>query len=358
MSGRNEKDSRDWRELKANRRKQKQEELLTSLGNVKSDEHNSPAKHLKLSSENAGRQYTISIALPGSILDNAQSLELRTYLVGQIARAAVVFSIDEIIVFDESGMMTKDPNLSATSAKVQANIQMIHILQYLECPQYLRKTLFPRHKNLQFAGLLNPLDSPHHMRRDSDCEFREGVVLDKPVQHGHGSYVDVGLTKEVQLDRKLVPGVRVTVQLEPLTKGSFGKMRQGIAVSCSMPSTKSGLYWGYRARLASSLGAVFSDSPYEGGYDLTIGTSERGKSVDNFALPKFRHMLVVFGGLHGLEASLDADSELDAEDPSELFHHYLNTCPGQGSRTIRTEEAILITLSALRMKLASLTTVL
>lgn len=70
-----------------------------------------------------------------------------------------------------------------------------------------------------FLGLLNPLDSPHHMRLDSDCEFREGVVLDKPVQHGHGSYVDVGLTKEVQIDRKLVPGVRVTVQLEPLTKG-------------------------------------------------------------------------------------------------------------------------------------------
>lgn len=78
-----------------------------------------------------------------------------------------------------------------------------------------------------------------------------------------------------------------------IVSGSFGKMRQGIAVSCSMPSTKSGLYWGYRARLASSLGAVFTDSPYDGGYDLTIGTSERGKSVDNFALPKFRFVILL-----------------------------------------------------------------
>lgn len=50
-----------------------------------------------------------------------------------------------------------------------------------------------------------------------------------------------------------------------------------------------------------------------------------------------RHMLVVFGGLQGLEASVDADLNLDATDPSLLFDMYLNTCPGQGSRTIRTE---------------------
>lgn len=35
----------------------------------------------------------------------------------------------------------------------------------------------------------------------------------------------------------------------------------------------------------------------------------------------------------------------------QLFHFYVNTCPQQGSRTIRTEEAILISLSCLREKL-------
>lgn len=51
----------------------------------------------------------------------------------------------------------------------------------------------------------------------------------------------------------------------------------------------------------------------------------------------FRHLLVVFGGLQGLEASVDTDQNLDVTDPSVLFDLYLNTCPGQGSRTIRTE---------------------
>lgn len=50
-----------------------------------------------------GRPYTVSVAVPGSVLDNAQSPELRTYLAGQIARACVVFCVDEIIVFDEDG---------------------------------------------------------------------------------------------------------------------------------------------------------------------------------------------------------------------------------------------------------------
>ena len=58
--------------------------------------------------------------------------------------------------------------------------------------------------------------------------------------------------------------------------------------------------------------------------------------------------MIVFGGLQGLEASLESDESLNAMDPSSLFHHYINTCPDQGSRTIRTEEALLITMAALR----------
>lgn len=46
---------------------------------------------------------TVSIAVPGSILENAQSAELRTYLAGQIARAACIFRVDEVVVFDDYG---------------------------------------------------------------------------------------------------------------------------------------------------------------------------------------------------------------------------------------------------------------
>lgn len=37
---------------------------------------------------------------------------------------------------------------------------------------------------------------------------------------------------------------------------------------------------------------------------------------------------------------------LEERIATQLFDHYINTCPEQGSRTIRTEEALLISLAA------------
>lgn len=51
--------------------------------------------------QQCGRSWTVSIAVPSSIVDNAQSPELRSYLVGQIARCLVIYNIDEIVVYDE-----------------------------------------------------------------------------------------------------------------------------------------------------------------------------------------------------------------------------------------------------------------
>lgn len=52
----------------------------------------------------------------------------------------------------------------------------------------------------------------------------------------------------------------------------------------------------------------------------------------------------------GIEATVDADEslQLPGSDSSALFDMWVNTCPGQGSRTIRTEEAVLITLARMR----------
>jgi len=103
-------------------------------------------------------------------------------------------------------------------------------------------------------------------------------------------------------------------------------------------------YWGYTTRIAESVTAALQ-APYEEGYDLILGTSDRGDPVPS-SLPAFHHALIVFGGLAGLEDILDSD-ESSLKDPRQLFHHYLNLCPSQGTRTIRTEEAVLIALATL-----------
>ncbi|WVZ63562.1 hypothetical protein U9M48_013185 [Paspalum notatum var. saurae] len=114
---------------------------------------------------------TVSIAVAGSIIDNAQSLELATLLAGQIARAATVFRIDEVVVFDSTPAAEKG---GAGDGEESGARFLARILEYMETPQYLRRRLFPMHKNLKFVGLLPPLDAPHHVRKHEWSEFREG----------------------------------------------------------------------------------------------------------------------------------------------------------------------------------------
>ncbi len=93
----------------------------------------------------------------------------------------------------------------------------------------------------------------------------------------------------------------------------------------------------------------------QGGYDLRIGTSERGsvQPAGALALPAFRHALVALGGPAGLVAALAADPAPPAAAAPDAFGRWLNVCPGQGSRTIRTEEAALIALTYLAPALAA-----
>ncbi len=68
-------------------------------------------------------------------------------------------------------------------------------------------------------GLLNPLACPHHLSVDDDSPYRETAVLDKPVRDGRGSYVNAGLRQDVQIDKQIQPGVRVTVRMSHRGEG-------------------------------------------------------------------------------------------------------------------------------------------
>lgn len=85
------------------------------------------------------------------------------------------------------------------------------------------------------------------------------------------------------------------------------------------------------------------------GYDLTVGTSERGswRPANKFHLRPYKHLLVAFGGPEGLECHFEDDQSVADKQPEQVFDMYINTCGDQGSRTIRSEEAILISLTYL-----------
>lgn len=348
---------KNWKEYNRRQkelRKQWREEKLTKRSR-KDEAQNEIEKHVE-SVKYERDICTVSIAVPGSILENAQSPELRTYLAGQIARAACIYRVDEIIVFDDKGEITEDEKRKIRKGDILGEarigcLQLARILQYLECPQYLRKYFFPIHKDLEYTGLLNPLNAPHHLKQDDQSLYREGIVTNKPIKNGRGSQVNIGLRNEVHVDKVLMPKLRVTVKI-PEGQPNPKKL-QGIVVPPTMPRMETGVYWGYTVKLVKNLTDILTNCQYKNGYDLMIGTSDKGTPIDEIEAKslEYHHCLIVFGGIAGLEATVEADPNLNVDDPSLIFHKYLNTCPQQGTHTIRTEEAILITLAELRTKI-------
>ncbi|EAY93270.1 hypothetical protein OsI_15078 [Oryza sativa Indica Group] len=159
--------------------------------------------------------------------------------------------------------------------------------------------------------------------------------------------------RNVLVEQMLEPGKRVTIAMG--TNRDITTACKRKIVSPSSPRDEMELYWGYKVRYASNLGGVFSDSPYKEGYDYIIGTSEHGKIISSseLILPSFRvaafGALAPFnciGGLAGLEECIEEDRNLKGKGVDDVFNTYLNTCPSQGSRTIRTEGFVPILTEA------------
>ncbi|KAI1263504.1 DUF171-domain-containing protein [Xylariaceae sp. FL1019] len=302
-----------------------------------------------------GREWTVSVAIPGSVISTCRRDDQRTNIVSHIARALSVFSIDEVVVFDDSPLDSRVKNVDPAmyTGDVDPCGYVDHLLQYLEMPPFMRRTLLPLHPNLKQAGLMASLDIPSHPHQTDWLPYCEGVTTSGGTRTGSGTLVDVGRKDPVTIAEDVPPKTRITLRID---ESDYGK---GEPVDPATPRTEGGYYWGFAVRRCASLSAVFEECSYEGGYDMSIGTSERGLTIQE-AFParkqepaNFNHLLLVFGGPRGLEYAAENDSSLNEMGivrgkTKELFDHWINILPGQGSRTIRTDEALFIGLSGLR----------
>lgn len=301
----------------------------------------------------AARDWTISIAVPTSIITDCVTREQRTTTAGRIARAMAIFSVDEVVIYDDSAVDQRPASFDpeAYTGDTDPAHFLEHLLTYLETPPFMRKILFPIHPNLRSQGLLPSLDMPHHPHKDEWLPYREGIALEVPTKSGKGTVVDIGMPSTVEVDEEIPPKTRVTLKMP---EDTFGKPEP---VHPTAPRTDGGYFWGYSVRKAKSLSDVFTGSAYKDGYDLSIGTSERGQTLSR-TFPdqtpaNFTHMLIVFGGPRGLEFAAMNDPELGqmgiaGARTKELFDHWVNVLPNQGTRGIRTDESFLIALTGLR----------
>jgi methyltransferase len=275
----------------------------------------------------------VSIAIPASVISDTPHLREKTSKIGSIARSAAIFRVDEIIVYPDNSKLDQRRDLDFISL----------LLNYLETPQYLRKALFKLEPDLQYAGILPPLRTPHHplsgkIKHLTVGEYREGLVIS---ERKDGLVVDIGVQQPVLLrQRQFRVGERLTVQV----------VKVGEAVEVQ-PVSRSDVpqYWGYTVKAEKgSFGQLLKESDF----NLKVATARIGDNFMDVAgqinerWVNSNNVLVAFGapsrGLH----EIVADEGLKLQ---EITDFVVNTVPDQGTATVRAEEALLATLAIFNM---------
>jgi predicted SPOUT superfamily RNA methylase MTH1 len=283
--------------------------------------------------ESVGRfERALSVALPASLVSDTPHLREKTAKLGLIARACAIFGVNEIIIYPDDA-----------KRDLKADIDLCtELFRYLETPQYLRKRLYGLRPSFRFTGILPPLQSPHHnvprsMAESKLGDMRVGVVISR---HSGIMEVDAGLERPVTCSGDLPIGTRLTVRVTELGKTLTGEI---------VDESKIHIYWGYRVRRTKSrLASLLEKERYE----LKIGTSRYGTQVQDVwseisrSLGSVKSVLIVFGSPKlGLKDVLGQDGV----DVDAVFDFFINTVPEQSVSTVRTEEAVLITLGLLNM---------
>ncbi len=267
------------------------------------------------------------VAIPNSSLSDEQTRRDKTIKIGQLARACSVFRVKRIYIYHDllSHFEREDPVLLKT------------VLRYLDTPQYLRKALYPRMRQLEYAGILHPIKAPHHKPPEDIKKVKAGDVRTGVLAKVKGQlFVEVGLGSLVPFVGKGFEGKKVNVKfISP-----YPRLK---AVEATEEDISE--YWGYEVKEVPSLSKLLASvenaeiviTSRRGSYFKNVETKlvERAKAAKN--------ILVVFGapkyGVHDILAKEGASIKQQ--------EFVINMFPNQATETVRLEEALLGTLAIL-----------
>lgn len=263
------------------------------------------------------RRKPLLVFIPASVLSVEPSLELKTVKAGVIARALAAFRVDEVVVYTDEDSEMEDVRLLGL------------LLSYAETPPHLRRVVYPLMPELSAAGLMPPLRTYSH---EPPGKPRRGDLIE--------GYIDPERPCRVFLGRQLG-----WWRLRPCRDRGAGR----VAVRILDPSKRlveeaswGEYYPGYRVRSEKNLRSAIEYATSRG--LALIATSRRGSCADQGILCDVsreyhrRGAAVFFGGpKRGL-------FEMEGFRPED-FDFILNTIPSQGVKTVRTEEALWVSLS-------------
>jgi len=211
------------------------------------------------------------------------------------------------------------------------------ILKFQQTPPYLRRELFPVDPDLAFTGILPPLRTANHpdKKQPETGSIRDAIV----VSTGESSKVNAGFLEPITVNARLKPKTIVTIRLKKAPPGLEGEIVDPAGLA---------IYWGIQVtREQRALGQILKRS----GHDLTISTSREGTDIREVTHPlqerwkSSKNPIILFGSpAEGISKILARTNDTL---PSDSFN--INTIPGQGTETVRTEEAVLGTLALLNV---------
>ena len=266
-----------------------------------------------------------TIAIPDSAVSDSSDLRTKTEKLFQISRIAAIFKVEEILIYH-------DPFLKPSHAKRERR-KIVNILRYIECPQYLRKRLIPLSRDTAAVGILSPLAIPHHTRTKDlkENEVREAAIFlnqNKVVAAVGGlELLDVIGWKKSLKEKTL----RVTVKIIKEDNRFYAKI-------VSKPPQNT--YWGYKVNFSDNVisKALLNRNDYK------IATSRSCKPLNEIKGQegKGKNLLVAFGSpYHGIPEIL----RTERKKMSDVFDTCFSTLNKYGTRSLRLEEAMMITFS-------------
>jgi predicted SPOUT superfamily RNA methylase MTH1 len=267
------------------------------------------------------------VAIPDSAISEEQTARDKNLKIANFARACSIFRVKTIFIYHDS--LSKSQKDDFKLIKI--------ILQFLDTPQYLRRYLYPHMDELKYAGILPPIQTPHHKAKENLKYIRVGDVRVAVIVKVKGQYfAEVGLDFPVPFAGSAHEGEKINVKFI----SAYPNLK---AIKARDADIKE--YWGYEVKEVMSLSKLITAIENT----QVIITSRKGtyfRKVETKLLERIKNaknLLIIFGApRHGVQEILFKEGF-----NLKSVEFIVNMFPDQGTETVRLEEAIIGTLAIL-----------
>ncbi len=278
------------------------------------------------------RQNKITIFLPNNLLENEDTLLLKTIKIGIFSRLFTIFRVDEVIFYENQ-------------AKKSDKTLLKELFHYLNRAPYLRKYV-KKKDNLKFVGVLPPIQSPNHLGIKMDnIEYKEGIIID---------LINKTELKEIKIDigdeKPRIIELN-SISCEKLKKNDIITVKiEDNQIIFENPENQ-GFFWRYNTIISNETIKNLLEN-LEMRENIIIGASKEGEifSAEDFNSQNKNkngtcEYILLFGPLKGSFKDYLMKKKINFN----LINQWYNFIPNQGTKTIKLEEAVISTLSALNL---------